>query len=305
VLAVASKNDSEDARRAFAEKPGMRLKLDDFAIFVADWRRKPEQLTEIADTLGLGLDALVFADDNPAECAEVAAALPEVGILCLDVPPSERVRRLAASLRFETSALAQEDRQRQRSYGARAQAAELRADAATLEDFWRSLQMHARVRALEQRSLERAAQLAQKTNQFNLTLRRHSREAIERLARDSKAICRTLELEDRFASHGLIGLAIALPSDHDRETAVIDTLLLSCRVIGRTAELHMLSHLSAAALERGFKRMRGVYVAGPRNALVADMYPRLGFVACEDEGCWQYDLAAHGPIESGFIADES
>ena len=209
---------------------------------------------------------------------------------------------MAASLRFEISSLSPEDEQRQRSYAARASAAELRSSVATLEDFWRSLQMRARVRALDRGSLDRAAQLAQKTNQFNLTLRRHSRQEIEHIAGDDVAICRTLELEDRFASHGLIGLAIALPSEEDDEIALIDTLLLSCRVIGRTAEVHMLSHLSAAALERGFTRMRGIYVPGPRNALVADVYPRLGFVACDD-GCWEYDLVANGPIESNFISD--
>jgi FkbH-like protein len=305
VLAVASKNDLEDARRAFIDRPEMRLKVEDFAVFVADWRRKPEQIAEIADTLGLGLDAIVFADDNPAECAEVAAALPEVSTICLDMAPSERVRTLAASVRFEVSALSREDAQRQRSYAARAEAAELRAGATTLEDFWRSLEMRARVRPLDDGTLERAAQLIQKTNQFNLTLRRHSREEVERLAGERMAICRTLELRDRFASHGLIGLAIALPSEQDPETALIDTLLLSCRVIGRTAEVHMLAHLSAAALEQGFTRLRGVYVPGPRNGLVADMYARVGFASRDDEGSyWEYDLAANGPIESGYISDE-
>ncbi|MHB8243207.1 MAG: HAD-IIIC family phosphatase [Solirubrobacteraceae bacterium] len=305
VLAVASKNDLQDARRPFSERPEMRLKLEDFAVFVADWRRKPEQIAEIADALGLGLDSLVFADDNPAECAEVEAALPEVSTICLDMAPSERVRILAANVRFEVSALSREDEQRQRSYAARAQAAELRAGATTLDDFWRSLDMRARVRVLDDASLERAAQLTQKTNQFNLTLRRHSREEIERLAGEPTAICRTLELEDRFASHGLIGLAIALPSEQDPETALIDTLLLSCRVIGRTAEVHMLAHLSAAALEQGFTRMCGVYVPGPRNGLVADLYPRIGFVPhAEADSCWEYDLAANGPIESGYISDE-
>jgi FkbH-like protein len=302
ILAIASKNDLEAARRPFADRSEMRLKLDDFSVFVADWRRKPEQITEIADTLGIGLDAIVFADDNPAECAEVAAALPDVWTVCLDVPPSERVRTLAATPRFEISSLSREDEQRQRSYAARANAEELWSSVANLEDFWDSLQMRARVRALDRDSLDRAAQLVQKTNQFNLTLRRHSRPEIEQIAADEVTICRTLELEDRFASHGLIGLAIAFPSEEDDEIALIDTLLLSCRVIGRTAEVHMLAHLSAAALERGFTRMRGIYVPGPRNALVADVYPRLGFVARDDSG-WEYDLAANGPIESNFISD--
>ena len=102
----------------------------------------------------------------------------------------------------------------------------------------------------------------------------------------------------------MIGLAIAVADEEEPGTAVIDTLLLSCRVIGRTAEVHMLSHVSAAALERRFSRMRGMYVPGPRNALVADLYPSLGFLPCELEGCWEYDLAANGPIQSSYISDE-
>jgi FkbH-like protein len=289
----------------------MRLKLEDFAVFVADWRRKPEQVAEIADTLGLGLDTLVFADDNPAECAEVASALPEVSTVCLDVPASERVRLLAGCVRFEVSGLSDEDRTRQRSYAARAGAAELEAGTASIEDFWLSLRMRARARPLGRGSLERVAQLVQKTNQFNLTLRRHTRGDVERMMDDPRAICRTLELEDRFASHGLIGLAIALPDLDNPETALIDTLLLSCRVIGRTAESHLLASVSETAIERGFSCLRGLYTPGPRNALVADLYPRLGFQRRQRDGevdreqeSWEYDLLASGPLRSEFIAED-
>jgi FkbH-like protein len=304
ILAVASKNDIDVAREPFMCNERMRLTLDDFAAFVADWRRKPEQVADIASRLDLGLASIVFADDNPAECAEVAAAHPEVSTIPLDVPPSERVRRLASSLRFEASTLSRADVDRHRSYAARARAAELKTQAATLEEFWRSLEMRAHVRVLDSSSVERATQLTQKTNQFNLTLNRRSRDEIECLASDESAICRTLELEDRFASHGLIGLTFALPNDDDPDTAMIDTLLLSCRVIGRTAERHLLSHLCQAARERGFVRLRGVYVPGPRNAVVATLYPDLGFVAAGTNGnCWEYDLVANGPIESAYIED--
>jgi FkbH-like protein len=305
ILAVASKNDLEAAREPFDSNPEMRLRFDDFAAFVADWRPKSEQLTEIAETLALGLESLVFVDDNPAECEQVAAALPEVTTICMDVPPSERVRTLASSVRFELSSLSRDDLERQRSYAARAQASTLRSGASSLEEFWRSLEMRARVRRVDPDSIARAAQLTQKTNQFNLTLQRHSREEIERLARDDSAICMTLELEDRFARHGLIGLGFVVRSDDDPETGVIDTLLLSCRVIGRTAEAHMLSHLSREAQKLGFSRLRGIYVPGPRNALVADLYPKLGFVSSGNGGnCWEYDLAGSGPIESLYIADQ-
>ncbi|HEY6397496.1 MAG TPA: HAD-IIIC family phosphatase [Solirubrobacteraceae bacterium] len=305
ILAVASKNDLDAAREPFERNPAMRLRFDDFAAFVADWRPKSEQLAEVAEALGIGLDAIAFVDDNPAECAEVAAVFPEITTVCLDVPPSERVRTLADSVRFEVPALSRDDLARQRSYAARAQAATLRASAASLPEFWRSLEMRARVRPIDESSIERAAQLTQKTNQFNLTLNRRSGAEIERLAGDEAAVCMTLELEDRFARHGLIGLGLLVPSEGDPDIAVIDTLLLSCRVIGRTAERHLLAHLGRAAKAKGFTRLRGMYVPGPRNGLVADLYPKLGFASLNgDEGCWEYDLAGNGPIESLYIADQ-
>jgi len=314
VLAVASKNDRASAEEPFRQLPAMRLKLDDFAIFVADWRPKSEQIAEISETLGLGLDALVFVDDNPAECAEVDGALPDVTTICLDGHVSERVRTLTGTVRFESAALSKEDSERQRSYAARAQASELRRHAATIDEFLNSLEMRARVRRLDDTTIDRAAQLTQKTNQFNLTLRRHTRAEIERIAADPQSICRTLELDDRYASHGIIGLGFAVPAGDEPLVALIDTLLLSCRVIGRTAEMHLLAHLSSAAIDNGFIRMRGVYVPGQRNSLVADLYPRLGFEVANGDGdgiveagggAWEYDLSTRGPIRSSFIKDEA
>ncbi|MCA1682480.1 MAG: HAD-IIIC family phosphatase [Actinobacteria bacterium] len=305
ILAVASKNDLDAAQEPFRSNPAMRLRLEHFAAFVADWRPKSVQLEEIADRLGLGLDSLVFADDNPAECAEVAMALPTVTTIRLDVPPSERVRALAASARLEPASLSADDLGRQRSYAGRAQADTLRTSARSLEDFWRSLEMRARVRPVDARSLDRAAQLVQKTNQFNLTLHRRTREELDRFAADARAISLTLELEDRFAHHGMVGVGLAVPGEDDPSVAAIDVLLLSCRVIGRTAETHLISHLSRAALDRGYSTLRGIYVPGPRNSLVADLYPKLGFTEADGGGSWEYDLASRGPIPSHYIADHA
>ncbi len=304
LLAVASKNDAEAARAPFQENPKMRLRLDDFSAFVADWRRKPEQLVEIAQKLGLGLDALVFADDNPAECAEVAAALPAVDTLVLDVPSSELIRTVAASLRFELPSLTIDDVARRSSYQGRASAETLRTGAASLEDFWRSLEMRARVEDINEGSLERAAQLTQKTNQFNLTLVRRTVDEVRSLVAGPSTICKTLALEDRFAQHGIVGLVLAVPSPETPTVLLLDTLLLSCRVIGRTAETHLLSHVSGIALGMGYKRLRGSYVEGPRNTLVADLLPRLGFEpATGQDGVWDYDLTMHGQLQSDYIED--
>ena len=264
----------------------------------SSWSRLPERL-------GLGLDALVFADDNPAECAEVAAALPEVETLALDVPSSELVRTFAANLRFEIPALTVEDVVRRSSYDGRASAEALRTSADSLDDFWRSLEMHARVRDVDEGSIERAAQLTQKTNQFNLTLGAAQFEEVRQLVADPSSICKTLELEDRFAQHGIVGLVFAVPSAEDPSSLMLDTLLLSCRVIGRTAEAHLLSHISRIALGLGFVRLRGFFVQGQRNALVADLFPRLGFRPVPGhEAVWDYDLATCGPLQSDHIDDK-
>ncbi len=306
LLAVASKNDLEAARGPFETNVRMRLGLEDFAVFVADWRRKPEQVEEIARTLGLPLESFVFADDNPAECAEVAAALPSVDTVALAGSPSTFVRALAASPRFEAPALTAADAGRRRSYQGRAQAEDLRGRAGSLEAFWSSLRMRAVVGDLDAHgALDRAAQLTQKTNQFNLTLVRRTREELRGLLEPGAVLAKTLALSDRFADHGLIGLALAVADPDDPRTAVVDTLLLSCRVIGRTAEVHLLAHLSRAALSAGFARLRGVYVPGPRNGLVAELYPKLGFTAVPGSAgrAWERDLAAHGPLESRWIED--
>jgi FkbH-like protein len=303
LLAVASHNDPDVAQEPFEQNRGMRLRLDDFAAFVADWRRKPEQVAEIAERLGLPLESLVFADDDAAECAEVAAALPDVDTIRLDVPPSERVRALAACVRLEPTAPTREDGVRAASYAALARTERLRTEAPSLEDFWLSLELRARVAPLAPEALERAAQLTQKTSQFNLTLRRRTPAELDLLCREPRTICRTLELEDRFARHGLVGLAMAVPDADEDGVAALDTLLLSCRVIGRTAERHLLAHVAAAAAEAGFARLRGVYVPGPRNALVGDLYPRLGFTPVPGrDDRWDLDLGGP-PLESPFVQD--
>ena len=300
LLAVASKNDLALAREPFESNPAMRLRLEHFEAFVADWRPKSDQIAEIAGNLGLGLDAMVFLDDNPAECAQVALTLPMVATLPLTVPPSEFVRTVDRNLHLETSSLSGEDRARAASYAALRRAEALRPESASLPDFWRSLEMRAWVRPVEAQSLERAAQLTQKTNQFNLTLVRRTPKQLEQLIAQPGTICRTLELEDRFAQHGIVGVAFAVPDGDDRSTVVLETLLLSCRVIGRTAEHHLIAHIAMAAADLGYERLRGIYVPGPRNALVADLYSKLGFVEVGDS-CWE--VALDGTLPTDYIIE--
>lgn len=302
VLAVASKNNEADARAVFAEHPEMRIKEHDIACFAANWDTKVDNIRWIAETLDLGLDALVYADDNPAERELVRRFLPDVDVLPLPPDPALFPRTLAQYLHFETSTLSREDAARTEQYRGRASAAERRLEIGDLDDFLRDLDMTATIAPFDDVRLPRIVQLIGKTNQFNLTTRRHGLARVRELMAEPNAVHLYLELRDRFTDHGLVGVLIAMPRDSALE---IDTWLLSCRVIGRRAEHAMLEQLARRAGEAGFSRLRGTYSPTPKNGVVRDLYPSLGFEPVGQEGettVWEYDFTAQGLPTNEFIA---
>jgi len=275
VLAVASKNDPRLIAEVFDKVPGMRLRYSDFSCVQAGWSPKSVQVRRISEQLRLGLDSMVLVDDNPAECAEVLAALPSVDVVTLPPGPAGYVGALADRPTLALSRATTDDAGRARSYAALA-AAERERGSSSLADFLAGLRMRAEVRRLEPNALDRAAQLVTKTNQFNLTGRRYSRRELELLMRDPAWIIRTLSLSDRLADHGMTGLIMLRV---DGATAEVDTLLLSCRVIGRTAERRLLAAGAGDAWRAGCRLLRGVYRPSARNKLVAGLYPEAGFDA--------------------------
>ena len=305
VLAVASKNDQALVDAAFYEVPGMRLRREDFAAVVADWRPKSEQLRDISRRIGLGLASLLFVDDNPAECAQVSAALPEVDVLCLPPRPADYVRALARRPTLQVADLTEADRRRSASYAALGEAERLREGGASLDDFLHGLEMRARVRPVDSSTLARAAQMIGKTNQFNLTTRRRTAEELAVLVESPEWICLTLALADRFTDHGVVGLALARI---DGSAADLDTVLLSCRVIGRTAERHLLAEVARRAAAAGCTRLVGRYIPTDRNDLVRECYPGLGFrpvpaAGAEWEAVYEYELPGDG-LSGPYIKDE-
>jgi FkbH-like protein len=299
LLAVCSKNNPDDARQPFERHPEMLLGLDDFAAFRAGWEPKPDVVRELADELGLGVDSLLYVDDNPAEREALRLELPELDVLVLPEDPSGYVRALADYPLLEAVRVTDEDARRTEQYRGRAEARRAAAVATDLPSYWRSLEMHARIGELDELRLPRAAQLVGKTNQFNVTTRRHGAETVAAMAESPEWVCLWADLRDRFADHGVVALAFAR---QDGETLEIDTLLLSCRVIGRTLETALLAELSRLGIERGCTRLRGVVVETERNAPARDVFERHGFTPA-GEGAWDYDLA-RGPIENEFIEVE-
>ena len=284
LLAVCSKNDRETALAPFRDHPEMVLKEDDIAAFVANWEPKSKNILGIAETLGLGLDSFTFLDDNPYERAEVRRALPEVDVPILPEDPTTYRATLEEYPYFEPAGFTAADRDRAAQYRARARAAALAEAADSLEDYQASLAMQARVGGIDGTSAPRVVQLLNKTNQFNLTGRRRDRAGLDAFLAREGAVGLKARLSDRFADHGLIAVALAEVREADGIRALeIDTLLMSCRVLGRGVESLVLAELARIAREAGCAALTGSYLATARNGMVADLSARHGFVRTGEE----------------------
>jgi FkbH-like protein len=278
VLTICSKNNREDALAPFEKNPQMELSLSDFAHIEASWDPKSEGLRRTADALNLGLDSFVFFDDNPAEREQIRQSWPDVEVVEAPAEPSEYVRALERGLWFEATELSREDSQRSGQYQQENQRREAQKAFASMEDYLQSLEMIGCVRPIDETTMQRVVQLIAKTNQFNLTTRRHSHEDVQRLLSLSDSIGLVLSLADKFGDHGLVSVLLAAPqADAADKTLRIDTWLMSCRVIGRTAEEFLFNGLLERARELGYRSLEGEFIATKKNAMVADLYDRLQF----------------------------
>ncbi|HSV52318.1 MAG TPA: HAD-IIIC family phosphatase [Burkholderiaceae bacterium] len=280
VLAVCSKNAPELAAAGF-EHPCSTLRHRDFAAFVCSWDDKATGLRRIAAELCLGLDAMVFVDDNPAERALVQQMLPEVTVVDIGTDPAQFIDRLEAGHWFDMQAYTDADLRRGAAYAGRREAQAAQSGPVDLEAYLHGLQMMGHARAAQPGDLPRLAQMELKTNQFNLTTRRTTQARLAALLQDEHWLLLTLHLRDRFADHGLVASLLAL---REGEVLRIDNWLMSCRVLGRTAEAFTLAALVRLARQQGATALVGEYLATARNGVVADLYPRLGFVPVDDHG---------------------
>lgn len=279
ILAVCSKNDEANALAAFDAHPEMVLKRADFSAFVANWSDKAANLRAIAATLGIGLDALVFADDNPFERALIRRELPMVAVPELPDDPALFARCLSDAGYFEGLAITAEDRARTGQYRANRQRATMQASATDMDAYLASLDMVLAWRPFDRTGLHRVTQLINKTNQFNLTTIRYGEDEVAAVMDDPRAFGVQLRLADRFGDNGIIAVVIGRMIDVD--TLHLDTWLMSCRVLGRRVEQATLAVVVARAGALGAKRIVGEYRPSPKNGMVADHYARLGFATAE------------------------
>jgi FkbH-like protein len=291
LLALNSKNNQADVEEVLRSHPDMILREGHFASARINWRAKPENMVEIANDLGIGLDSLVFFDDSPAERALMRQALPEV--LTLEVPsdPLKYAEVLLESRAFDRLSFTREDRRRGEMYREQAARRELKQAATSPQDFLRRLKMEVSIRPVDQFAFPRVLDLIHKTNQFNLTTRRHSAGRLAEMIADPTCGAFYLRVADRFGDNGIVGAAILQLRNG---AAYIDTFLLSCRVIGRTVETAFLSFLTNLAKARGATTLEGEFIPTAKNAPAAEFFARHGFKRAGGDGAgsrWRLNLS--------------
>ncbi|ASC70426.1 uncharacterized protein XM38_013650 [Halomicronema hongdechloris C2206] len=278
ILAVCSKNEEINALEPFEHHPEMILKKEDIAVFFANWEDKATNLQRIAKHLNIGLDSLVFFDDNPVERAVVRQLTPAVAVPEVPEDPALYVRYLSDAGYFEAISFSGDDTKRAEQYLANSRRNELREKTQDLESFLESLHMEMTVGPVDKVSLPRATQLINKSNQFNLTTRRYTETQVKQMSEDPDILCLQIRLKDDFGDNGLISVIIAKPILLGSEQALhIDTWLMSCRVLGRQVEKEALNILVNQAKERGYSTLHGEYIETAKNQIVRDHYTNLGF----------------------------
>jgi FkbH-like protein len=305
MLAVVSKNNEDDALRVLDEHPGMLIRREHLSGMRINWEPKAANLAALAQELNLGLESFVFLDDNPVEREAIRRTLPEVIVPTLGDDPSsyaDILRDLPALERLTTSA---EDGERARYYAQDRDRRDLMAKTESLDDFLASLDIAVRVTPVDTMSLARAAQLTQKTNQLNTTTRRYTETQLaERLATPGWAGY-VLSASDRFGDNGVVGVAV---THTDAGVCEIDTLLLSCRVIGRQIETAFLSVLAARASEAGAAQLQGWFLPTAKNAPARAIYQQAGLACVRQDGdaqLWSLPLSTSAIVAPPWIRLEA
>jgi len=288
IICVASKNNEETAKEPFEKHPDMILKLDDIAVFQANWETKVDNIRTIQSVLNIGFDSMVFLDDNPFERNIVRENIPGITVPELPEDPAEYLEYLYSLNLFETASYSNADKDRTKQYQVEAKRVSLQKTFANEADFLKSLNMVSVVSGFTKFNTPRVAQLSQRSNQFNLRTVRYTEADIETYANDPDVIDLSFTLEDKFGDNGLI--AVIIMKKQDEETLFVDTWFMSCRVLKRGIENFTLNTMVERAKAAGYKRIVGEYLPTPKNKMVEQHYPGLGFTKMEGASTDLYEL---------------
>ena len=286
ILAVCSKNTDTVAMEPFKSHPDMVLRMDDIAVFVANWENKVDNLRYIQSVLNIGFDSMVFLDDNPFEREMVAAGIPEITVPDLPEDPAEYLPYLTSLNLFETASFTGDEDSRTKKYQEEAKRLALFKSYDNEDDFLQSLCMVSSVKPFDDFSIPRVSQLTQRSNQFNLRTVRYTEEEVKQLSVNPAYYTLSFTLEDRFGDHGLIAAVIL--KKLDTHTLFIETWIMSCRVLKRGMELYTLNRITELAAANNFDVIKGEYIPTKKNTIVKDLYESLGFL--QDGDCWTLNV---------------
>ncbi|MCM3874356.1 MAG: HAD-IIIC family phosphatase [Pyrinomonadaceae bacterium] len=262
LICLCSKNNEEDVFEVFDRRPEMPMRRDHIVSWRINWRPKSENLRSLASELNLGLDSFIFIDDDPAVCYEVQANCPEVLTLQLPQEPDAIVSFLGHVWAFDQSRLTKEDQDRTNLYKVNVEREQIRAHSDTLQDFLAGLGLEIVIAPLLPAQVPRVSQLTQRTNQFNFTTVRRTDSEIEQFCETGLVECHVVNVNDRFGDYGLVGAMIFQAKEN---ALAVDTVLLSCRALGRGVEHRMIAHLGVIALERGLEYVEINYLPTAKN----------------------------------------
>lgn len=275
IICVCSKNDEDKAKEPFEKHPDMVLRLDDIAVFMANWETKVDNIRAIQQILNIGFDSMVFLDDNPFERSIVKDNIPGITVPELPDDPASYLEFLYTLNLFETTSFSTTDKDRTKQYQVEAQRSSFAKTFHDEAEFLKSLEMVSCVEGITKFNTPRIAQLSQRSNQFNLRTIRYTEGDITAMANDPTVIPISFTLEDRFGDNGLV--CVIILKALDKETLFIDTWFMSCRVLKRGMEWFTLNTMVEKAKECEFKRIEGEYIPTLKNGMVKDHYDRLGF----------------------------
>jgi FkbH-like protein len=280
LLAVCSKNDHDKAIEPFEKHPEMVLRLKDISCFKANWNPKSDNIRQIAKDLNLSVDSLVFIDDNPAEIEIVNQFVPEVSTIWAGDDPSQFVAKVKDARFFEFRSITVEDVKRVKQYQQESERQQLLNTSTDMGTYLDSLEMVGTIKLFDKIDAPRIAQLIGKSNQFNLTTRRRTEAEVLSVAADDRYSAFTMRLSDRFGDHGLIAIVIG---DVRGREFLIDTWLMSCRVLKRQVEEEVLNEIVRLARFRECTRVTGLYIPSAKNGMVRELYPTMEFTHIEEK----------------------
>ena len=297
IICVASKNNEQTAKEPFEEHPDMVVKLEDIAVFQANWETKVDNIRTIQSILNIGFDSMVFLDDNPFERNMVRENIQGITVPELPDDPAMYLEYLYSLNLFETASYSNADKDRTKQYQVEAKRVSLSKTFINEADFLKSLNMISTVSGFTKFNTPRVAQLSQRSNQFNLRTIRYTEAEIVAMANNPEIIDLSFTLEDKFGDNGLI--AVVIMKKKDVETLFVDTWFMSCRVLKRGMENFTLNTMVEYAKSKGYKKIMGEYIPTPKNKMVEQHYPNLGFSPVTSDNSLQYmlDLESYSPRE--------